>query len=68
MKATIKDNSNQLISATVGKEEMSPKRNNEISKTSPENCMMLAEASEAMTTIFADPQRKLKNRVESKSI
>lgn len=68
IKATIKDNSNQLISATVGKEEMSSKQNNETSKTSPENCMMLAEASEATTMIFADPQRKLKNRVERKSI
>lgn len=42
IKATTKDNSNQLISATGVKEEMSPKQKNETSKTSPENCMNAA--------------------------
>lgn len=57
-KATITDNSNQLISATVVRAEVSPEQNNETSKTSPENCMNAGWSLKSNDNDFCRPMEK----------
>lgn len=61
IKATIQDNSNQLISAAVMKQEMSPKQNNGTSKTSPENCTNAGWSLRSNDNNFCRPPEKTKD-------